>query len=99
MQEIIHDLSTGRVETREMTPEKVAELLAERAARKAEKEADAARPTPEKDLIAAAEAAKNFQELKPVIVEFMKRVFGLMPEPVPDDGVTITPQPVEEIGK
>lgn len=96
---IEHNLETGTLDVREMTGQEIAALNAQRAAHQAAQEAAAAAPTPQKDVIAAMEAASNFVEMKPLLIDAFKLAFGLVPppEPVVDDGVTITPQePAEE---
>ena len=88
MQKVEHNLSTGRVDVLEMKPEEITAREQAIAAYRAAQEAEAAKPTPAKTLLAAAQAAKSFEELQPVVVALIELVFSL--------SATVGELPVEE---
>lgn len=97
MQKLVHDIATGRVDVLEMTAQEEADLIAKKAAHQAAKEAEAAKPTPQKTLLAAAQGAKDFAELQAVVVTLIELTFslGAVVDERPAE-VIQTPQPVEE---
>lgn len=88
MYKIVHDVTTGQAELVPMTAEEVAARQAEVIVYEQEKAAEEAKPTPQKDLLARAAAAKTVEELRGIVAELIGLVYGL---PVDDRA-----QPVDE---
>lgn len=83
MKKIIHDAATGKASVIDIPADELArirEIQQQIANRPPE-------PTPGADLLALAESSRNNAELRLVVIELIRRVYGL---PAP------APEPVEE---
>jgi len=69
----VYDATSKTVTQVELT----AEEIALRAAIEAEAQAKEALPKPGQDLLDAATAATKYEDLQPVVIELIRRVYGL----------------------